>query len=83
MRVLPLWNLDYSQWNLDTANEMRVCYIYSFFITSNITVSSLLTFQEHTEVLQESPDLLSLFPLPPLRKRSGPQTIVALWVELN
>ncbi len=24
MRVLPPWNLDYSQWNLDTANEMWV-----------------------------------------------------------
>ena len=54
--------------------KWEYCYIYSFFITSNITVSSLLTFQEHTEVLQESPDLLSLFPLSPLRKRSGPQT---------
>ena len=32
-----------------------------------------LTFQEHVEVLQESPDPYSLFPLSPLRKGLAPR----------
>ncbi len=48
-------------------------YIYSFFITSNIT--SLDIPRAH-EVLQESPNHFLLFPLPFLRRKmSGPQTM--------
>ncbi len=40
MRVLPLWNLDYSQWNLDTANEMRV--LLHLLLLYNLQYHSLL-----------------------------------------
>ncbi len=70
MRVLPLWNLDYSQWNLDTANEMRV-------LLHNLQYHSLRPIDiprlSHGSAARVSRPL-SLFPLLPLEKRSGPQT---------
>ncbi len=62
--VLPLCNLDYSQWNLDTARVLlHLLLLYDL-------QSLLIEAQEHTEVLQESPDIFLLFPLLPLHIRS-------------
>ncbi len=58
MRVLPLWNLP-----MEFRYSQMYCYIYSFFITSNITISSLLTFQEHRKCCKSLQTSFSL-PLP-------------------
>ncbi len=74
MRVLPLWNLDYSQWNLDTANEMRV--LLHLLLLYNLQYHSLRPIdipRAHGSAARVSRPL-SLFPLPPLEKGSGPQT---------
>ena len=80
MRVLPLWNLDYSQWNLDTANELL-----HLLLLYNLQYHSLLPIdipRAHGSAARVSRPL-SLFPLPPLRKRSGPQTSLFLAVLDN
>ncbi len=72
MRVLPLWNLDYSQWNLDTANEMRV--LLHLLLLYNLQYHSLLPIdipRAHGSAARVSRPL-SLFPLPPLRKGLAP-----------
>ena len=72
MRVLPLWNLDYSQWNLDTANEMRV--LLHLLLLYNLQYHSLLPIdipRAHGSAARVSRPSFSL-PPPPSEKKVWP-----------